>query len=202
MSEQQSPEAVDNQLRSPAGILIFDKFLFEPRDVEWTRDGKTEQGHLWSAQLAFSPDDDLSEMKEAAKALFNKKWPKDRFNSVASPFKQYTGNHESIGDDWIQVNFSTYQKPQVVDRRGQPIDPSAGEIYSGCRVIAVGFPKTSGGTGDQAKKVSFVLTGIQLIEKLDPFFKGSDKPKQVTDPSKHFVNMDEAGEDAIAESMF
>lgn len=202
MSEQQ--EVIDNQLLSPPGIIIYDKYIFDPALKEWTNPetGQKETSENWSVKLAFPPEADLSKLEQAAEAKFKQAFPKDRFNSIASPFKPYSGNHESIGDDWIQVNFSTYQRPQVVDRRSQPIAPNSGGIYSGCRAVVICVPKVSGGNNGYAKKASFILTGIQVIEKLDPHWSGSDKPKENFDPSKHFVNMDEAGEDAIAESMF
>lgn len=183
------------QIRTPDGIVIFDKYIFDPDIPKEDRDKpEEEQYKRYSIQLAFPPDVDLSEIKKVAEEVFKQKFPKERFNDTANPIKNYTGKREEMFD-WKQVNFNSRYPLKVVDRRGLPIDPGAGGIYSGCKVAVVCYPKASGGTEGYAKRASFVCTAVQVVEQLDPHY-------QSYDPSGLIKNLDdEPGSEAFAEGM-
>jgi len=168
---------------TPHGIIVFDRYIFTPDKDDSGRD-------RWTVQLVFGPDADLTQMKEEVAKAWKEKFPKDKMTSAASPFKRYEGKVEEL-EGWTKVNFSTYQKPVVVDRRQLPIDSNSA-IYSGCTALVVCYAKATGG-GKLSKKASFTMSGIQCIEMNEPHYTGED-------PKPHFQSF-EAGEDAMAEGM-
>lgn len=184
-----------SQIRTPDGIVVFDKYIFDPSiPDEDVNKPEEQQRKRYSIQLAFSPDTDLSKIEKVAEAAFLQQFPKDRFNDTANPLKSYSGKREELFG-WTQINFNSIFPLKVYDRRGLPIEPGAGGIYSGCKAAVVCYPKTSGGTNGWAKRASFVCTGVQVIEQLDPHFQNQD-------PSDLIMNLDdEPGSGAFADGM-
>lgn len=78
----------------------------------------------------------------------------------------HDGDGEKAGQDIYEkcffLNANCKERPQVVDRALNPLDPA--EIYSGCTVNA-GITLYAYNAGGVSKGIAAALTGIQLVRK-------------------------------------
>jgi hypothetical protein len=134
------------------------------------------QEPVYSVQMLFPKDTDISSLKKAVSATIRKKWGEDKAKwpkNMRLPFKD--GNEKNLADykDKVVVEARSKMKPGIVDKNLQEIiEPS--EAYSGCwmRATVTCFAYDKAGN----KGVSFGLQNLQKV-KDDEAFSGKRNAK-------------------------
>jgi hypothetical protein len=118
----------------------------------------------YSLTMLFGPDADLTELKEAAKAVAVEKWGADKIpGNLRSPFRSGSEKEHLDGYDetitFIRATSSGDNAPELVDRAKEEI-VSRKDIYAGCYCRAVVTPFAYDTAGN--KGVSF---GVRVVQK-------------------------------------
>lgn len=128
----------------------------------------------FSCTLLFKKNVDLSSLKKAVHAAKVKKWGSDETKwpkKIRSPFNDGDEKEDLDGyEGMIYITATNRFKPQVVDRKLEPIAEESGDFYAGCyaqfalRAFAYGGKPTPYKPG-----ISFSLESIQKVKDGEPF---------------------------------
>ena len=103
--------------------------VFSPSDMS----GKYE------IVLVFTPDQDISVLREAANLAVQEKWGSEVPSNLKNPFRQTSEKPEYYGDfpeGSVFVTFRSQNPPGVVDQKRQPVQPGLpSDCWSGTVVL-------------------------------------------------------------------
>lgn len=175
-------------IRTPKFRVSFPE-LFEAKAFE-------DKAPKFSIKMLFDKTTDLSQMKNAVKAMVKEKWGDNPPKGLSLPFRD--GNEKELDShkDKIVVSASSKFKPIVIKAKfqnGVPVpitDPN--EIYAGCYAIASISPyawEYKNKQGAVMKRgVSFNLTAVQKTGEGERFSK-------LPDASEMFESFDDGSDD-------
>lgn len=148
--------------------------IFKPKAFEG-------QEPKYSIVMLFSKKDDISKLKDAARAAIVEKWGADKSKhpkNLRLPFRDGDDKQDLQGyAGCIYVSASSKTQAGLVDQRKQPILVES-DFYAGCyaraEIIAFAYDKAGN------KGVSFALQNVQKIKDGDAF-SGRKKAEDVFD---------------------
>lgn len=175
-------------IRTPKFRVSFPE-LFEAKAFE-------DKAPKFSIQMLFDKTTDLSELKDAVKAVAKEKWGNNIPKGLSLPFRD--GNEKTLDSHKNKIVVSAFSKykPIVVKAKFQngqavPIlDPE--EIYAGCYAIASISPYAWEHKNKQGavmkRGVSFNLNAVQKAGEGERFSK-------LPDASEMFESFDDGSDD-------
>jgi len=164
----------DNKVITPTFRVSF-PHVFTPTAME---EGKEKK---FSLVGLFPADEDLTELRNLAKAAIKEKWPTGAPKGLRTPFRD--GNEKEYPEfqDMIFISMSSKNRPNVVDEDVQPI-LNQSEFYAGCYARASVRAYAYDQKGN--KGVAFGLINVQKVEDGEPLGGGASDPEDDFSPVK------------------